>query len=178
MNKVSKTPVLNFQSFMAKRIAEILLVVLVAALLGWQANRPRPSSGPFAFNGVRVGDKVSDLEARLGPPSFKNPAVHYQQWENPLTQLSYDPQGTVIVVHGSGMGVLTQGDRILLQCGVAEAQDVLKVFGPPPGGVQARFYRYPGPAPDGSQDITIHCGSESLGKLTVSNIAIGRDKSP
>lgn len=158
---------------MPKRIAEILLVVLVAALMGWRSHRP---AAPLAFNGVKVGDRIADLEARLGPPDFKNPTAHYQQWEHPLTQLSYDPQGTVIEVHGSGMGLLTQGDRTLLQCGVAEEQDVLKVFGPPPGGPQDRFYRYPGAAPDGSQDITIHCGSESQGKLTVSHIGLGREQ--
>ncbi len=35
---------------------------------------------------------------------------------------------------------------------------------------------YPGAAPDGSQDITIHCGSESQGKLTVSHIGLGREQ--
>ena len=121
---------------MPKRIAEILLVILVASYLGWRASRSPQPREPLAFNGVRVGDKVSDLEARLGPPDFKNAAAHYQQWEHPLTQLSYNAQGTVIEVHGSGMGVLTRGDRILLQCGVAEDQDILKVFGPPPAGPQ------------------------------------------
>ena len=160
---------------MPKRIAEVLVIMLVAALLGWQASRSRQSAAPFALNGGRGGDKVSDLEARLGPPDFKNATAHYQQWEHPLTQLSYDPQGTVIEVHGSGMGVLTRGDRILLQCGVAEDKDILKVFGPPPGGPKDQFYRYPGPAPDGSQDLTIHCGSESQGKLTVSQIGLGKE---
>lgn len=163
---------------MPKRLAEILLVVLLASLLGWRASRSHQNPEPLAFNGVHVGDRVADLEARLGPPDFKNPQAHYQQWESPLTQLSYNEQGTVIEVHGSGMGLLTQGDRILLQCGVAEDKDVLKVFGPPPAGPEKQFYRYPGLAPDGSQDLTIHCGSQSQGRFTVSHIGLGREKSP
>ena len=75
---------------MPKRLLEILLVVLVASLLGWRASRSHQPPEPLAFNGVQVGDKIADLEARLGPPDFKNPQAHYQQWEHPLTQLSYN----------------------------------------------------------------------------------------
>jgi hypothetical protein len=121
----------------------------------------RPDGPPLEFNGVRAGEKLVDLESRLGPPDFKNPQALYQQWEHPLTQIHYDRSGVVVEVGGSGRGVLRQGDQVLLRCGDKE-QAITKVFGPSqPSGA---LYRYPG--------VEIFCGSEGPEGRWISNIQL------
>lgn len=169
-----------------RRFGELLLILLVVAvsarLLQPAPSPPAPDSQGFladgpslSFNNVRPGEKLVDLEARLGPPDFKNAQARYQQWEAPLTQLNYSDQGIVLGVGGSGTGVLRQGDRVLLRCGYALERDVVAVFGPPPGGPRENFYRYPGLRWGGGYrvDLAVHCGSESEGVRSVSHIQLG-----
>jgi hypothetical protein len=140
-------------------------VILVTAAIGaWLLRPGHPPSQAMAFNGVHLGDQIADLEKQWGPPDFKNARAKYQQWEHPLTQLRYDDGGFVIEVGGSGMGVLTRGDKVLLRCGTGREEDILPIFGPPPRGVADNFYRYPG--------LVIHCGSESQGVRNISNIQL------
>ena len=150
---------------MARRKLDLLLIVLVAAVAAWLTRPVPPADERLAFNGVHLGDHLADLEKKWGPPDFKNPPAHFQQWEHPLTQLHYDDRGVVVEVGGSGTGLLTRGERPLLQCGVALEKDIVPLFGPPPAGVKDNFYRYPG--------LTIHCGSESQGVRNVSHIQLG-----
>lgn len=150
---------------MARRKLDVLLVVLAAAVAAWLTRPVLPADERLAFNGVHLGDNVADLEKTWGPPDFQNPQARFQQWEHPLTQLHYDERGVVVEVGGSGMGVLTRGDRSLLQCGTALEKDIVPLFGSPPGGVKDNFYRYPG--------LVIHCGSESQGVRNVSHIQLG-----
>ena len=196
---------------MRTRLGELVLVVAVIAVVfsvwgPWKASPPSPTPSPaarppepgshspeveagvyhpgpppLAFNGVKVGDRIADLEARLGPPNFKNSEARYQQWEQPLTQMSYNEQGVVTEVGGSGTGTLTRGDVVLMRCGFAREADVIAVFGDPPAGPKDNFYTYPGLSVDdqGSTcDLIIHCGSESEGLRSVSHIQLGRPPRP
>ena len=167
-----------------RRLAEFGLIFVVTALLGWflgsrpapqKPPSPSPEAGcrylpegpPLAFNGVKPGDRVAEIEVRLGPPDFRNPTAHFQQWERPLTQISYSDQGVITEVAGSGRGVLTQGDRVLLRCG-DEEEVVARVFGP--AHPVENLYRFILPAP--APRVEIHCGSQSADKSWVSHISL------
>ena len=159
-------------------IAVILAVVAVGATFYTHTTPPRPY---LTFNGVKPGDRVSHIEARLGKPDFRNPSAHFQQWEHPLTLIKYDDQGLITEVAGSGRGVLRRGDRVLLTCGDRE-DEVAIALGkePQPATPQESrredFYSYPGhPATDREHeepDLKVHCGSHSEGPSWVTHIQL------
>ena len=152
-------------------IGVVLAVVALGATFYAHRTPPRPY---LTFNGVKPGDRVTDIEARMGKPDFRNPTAHFQQWEHPLTQIKYDEQGVIIEVAGSGRGVLRRGDAVLLTCGDRE-DEVALVLGKA-GPSEKDFYHYPGhPATDTDHeepDLKIHCGSHSEGQSWVSHIQL------
>lgn len=126
----------------------------------WSDGRATP---PAYFNGVKPGDSLNDLEARLGPPDFRNPQASYQQWEKPLTQVKYDAQRNVIEVGGSGTGDLSRGGVVVLNCGEPEGR-IVQMLGKP-AKFTGTLYTYP----DG---LTIDCGSVQGQQRYISHIQL------
>ena len=153
-----------------KRYLELSVIIVVCALLSsfgsnwWResdssqaleadppsaASTPRSAQedGKLALNGVRLGDEVSELESRLGPPDFNWPERRMQQWEPRqgwFTRIAYElgENGTRTVTTVEASGTLSRGSQRLV--GFGDAKEVmLKNLGKPSKVEEGFLYYYP-----------------------------------
>ena len=181
-----------------KRYLELSVIIVVCAVMisfgsNWwresdssQAPEPDPpplrastpslaqEDGKLALNGVRLGDDVSELETRLGPPNFQWPERRMQQWEPRqgwFTRIAYDLGGngkrTVTTVEASG--TLSRDSERLIGFG-DDKELMLKNLGQPTKVQDGFLYYYP--------ELSISC-QELVGMITLGDpvgMGGGRDE--
>lgn len=130
-----------------------------------RADLKEPKIGyKLTFNRLRPGMTLEEAEKIFGPPDYERPEASYQQWEKPLTQVHYSPEGVLTEVGGSGYGQLFLGDRVVFRCGQPES-DIVKTFGKPLS-INDMEYNYEG--------MMLFCGSAQEDKRWVSAIVLGK----
>lgn len=132
----------------------------------------RADSKALALNGVCLGDDLTTLETKFGPPDFQWPERMVVQWEprsGDFTRVAYltDADGNRTVTGVEASGVLTKGKSYLV--GFGDPKDVmLKNLGEPQRVEDGYIYYYHG--------VSLSC-QELVGMITLGEeFGMGADR--